>query len=77
MYIFRKLNVIGVWRVLNWIKLLVTLYIHGHLPLNNGLPSFAPHGSYSFKNYENHSIIFQLTLSEKQKCKLTISYMFS
>ena len=45
MYIFRKLNVIGVWRVLNRIKLLVTLYLQSHLSLNNSLPSFVPQGS--------------------------------
>ena len=41
----KKLNVIGVWRVLNQIKLLVTLYLKSHLSLNNGLPAFVPLGS--------------------------------
>ena len=47
MFIFKKLNVIGVWRVLNQIKLylLVTLYLKSHLPLNNDLPAFVPLGS--------------------------------
>ena len=45
MFIFKKLNVIGVWRVLNQIKLLVTLYLKSHLSLNNGLPAFVPLGS--------------------------------
>ena len=45
MFIFRKLNVIGVWRVLNQIQLLVTLYFKSQLSLNNDLPVFVPLGS--------------------------------
>ena len=45
MFVFRKVNVIGVLRVLNRIELLVTLYLQSHLSLNNALPSFVPLGS--------------------------------
>ena len=45
MFIFRKLNVINVWRVLNRSKLIVSLYLQSQLSLNNGLPAFVPLGS--------------------------------
>lgn len=42
---FQEINVIGIGRVLNRIKLFVTLYLQSHLSFNNGLLAFVLLGS--------------------------------
>ena len=61
MFIFRNINVVGNWRVLNQIKLLVTLYFQSHLSLNNGLPASVPLGSFKASTKKIRSIKLRTT----------------